>query len=319
MNIHTVSGKNLSKLGIGSFGIGGRGHRNVELTEVRDDAVYIDAIAYTLTRGLNFTEISAGYAHGQAMKLFKQGLDSSSVKREDVFLTNSLYPVDLADMKTAWDDIEFFYDIFATDYADSTLITASLVAKFGEEIVYKLLHTLLHENRTRFVSISNANISFIREFKREFGEKVFAHEGHLSFEIRALQDSGVFTLCEDLCIANIIWRPLRKGLSAQNDWPLLRELSGRYRKTSNQIILNWMIHLGYHPMVMSTNIGHIDENIEAQNFEMNESDYQRMTDFRPEHYNPPNVDWEKDGNGDAILTLVADFEKHIGVNEWNEA
>ncbi len=32
-----------------------------------------------------------------------------------------------------------------------------------------------------------------------------------------------------------------------------------------------------------------------------------------------NVDWEKDGNGDAILTLVADFEKHIGVSEWNEA
>lgn len=37
----TVSGKEISKIGIGSFGIGGRGHRDVALTERAEDQIYI--------------------------------------------------------------------------------------------------------------------------------------------------------------------------------------------------------------------------------------------------------------------------------------
>jgi aryl-alcohol dehydrogenase-like predicted oxidoreductase len=73
------SGKALSKIGIGSFGIGGRGHRDVELTEKDVDRKYIDALFYTLQKGSNFTEIALGYGHGNSLALFKQALDESSV------------------------------------------------------------------------------------------------------------------------------------------------------------------------------------------------------------------------------------------------
>lgn len=308
----TESEKFISKIGIGSYGIGGRGHRDVELTELHEDQIYIDALVYTLQKGVNFTEISLGYGHGNALRLFKAALDASGFAREDLFITNSLYPRDLPNFDEVKKDVTGFYEIMGTDYADSTLVTQSLVVKFGEAEVYSFLHQLLNEGKTRFVSLSNASPDFIRAFCSEFGNKFTAHEGHLSFEVRALQDKGVFDTCDELGVTNIIWRPLRRNITSGLSWPLLTELSEKYDKTQNQIVLNWITYLGYHPMVMSTNKAHIDENFASTEFQMSEEDYKKMTEFRPPNYNPPEVDWEKNGDGDSIVTLVVDFEKHIG-------
>ncbi len=307
----TLAGKELSKIGIGTYGIGGRGHRDVSLTEKEDDIKYINAVSYSLTKGSNFAEISAGYGHGNAMKLFAKGLANSSIKREDLFLTNSLYPRDLSSLATAKKDLEEFYKILNTDYADSILVTQSFVAKFGQNDTYVLLHEMLDKNRARYVSISNSGPLFIKAFKDEFGDNVFAHEGHLSFEVRALEEKGVFRLCNELDILNIVWRPLRRNRTMQNNWELLSKLSEKYDKTQNQIVLNWICSLNYYPMVMSANPSHIDENLASTDFTMSQGDYEQLTNFRPSNYNPPEVDWEKNGNGDSIVTLVTDFEKHL--------
>jgi len=308
----TLSGRPISKIGIGSYGIGGRGHRDMEITEKEEDRKYIDALVYTLDNGINFTEIALGYGHGQALVLFKQALDKSSAKREDIFLTHSLYTRDLPTIDTIKKDIQSFYRIMRTDYADSTLVTHSLIAKFGEEPIYSVLRELLKSGRSRYVSLSNASPRCIRAFKKEFRDSFYAHEGHLSFEIRALQDKGVFDTCNKLGVKNIIWRPLRRNKTLQHNWKLLVELAQKYDKIQSQIILNWICSLGYSPMVLSTSKQHIDENIKSTSFEMSKEDYKRMTDFRPSNYHPPQVNWEQDGNGDSIVTLVTDFEKHIG-------
>lgn len=299
----TVSDKDLSQIGIGSYGVGGRGHRDIALTEKQDDLTYVSALAYTLDKGINFTEIALGYGHGNSIQLFKQALDRSSIKREDIFFTHSFYPRDLESAATIEQDLDSFYKIMSTDYADSTLVTQSLVLKFGEEAVYPLLQNLLETERTRYVSLSNASPEFINSFKKEFGDTFYAHEGHLSFEVRVLQDKGVFDTCDSLRVKNIIWRPLRRNRTTDKSWPLLVELSEKYGKTQNQIILSWMCHLGYSPMVMSTSEKHIDENIASIEFEMSEEDYKMITDFRPDNFNP-QITWDTEQTDDEIVAAV---------------
>ncbi len=301
----------LSKIGIGSYGIGGLGHRDMSITNKGDDQVYVDALVYTLEKGINFTEIALGYGQGAALHLFKQALDKSNVAREDVFITHSLYPRDLADMSVIKADVEEFYRIMQTDYADSTLVTQGLIMKFGEEETYQLLHELLESGRTRYVSLSNASPTWVRKFKSEFGDKFFAHEGHISFEVREVQEEGVFDTCAELGVKNIIWRPLRQNRTFKHNWPLLVELSEKYQKTQSQVVLNWICSLGYSPMVMSTNPRHIDENIAATEFKMSGEDYRRMNEFRPPNYHPPKVDWEGVGGGDDVVLLANNFEQNI--------
>jgi diketogulonate reductase-like aldo/keto reductase len=196
-------------------------------------------------------------------------------------------------------------------YADSTLVTQSLILKFGETKTYEFLNKLLGDGRTRFVSLSNASPNWVRTFKNEFGNKFFAHEGHLSFEIRALQDKGVLKTCENLGVTNIIWRPLGRSSTIKRNWPLLGEMSAKYEKTQSQIILNWICKFGYKPMVFSTKTEHIDENLSSTNFEMSAEDYQKMSDFRPADYQQPAVDWEGQNIDDDIVALIKDFDSHV--------
>lgn len=301
----------MSKIGIGSYGIGGRGHRDIGLTEKLDDPIYIDALIYQLELGINFTEISLGYGHGNSLRLFKHALNSSSISREDVILTNSFYPRDLESIDTLQSDVNAFYKVMETDYADSTLVTQSLIRRFGKDVVFPILHELLESGKTRYVSLSNSHPQGVKDFKTEFGDKFFAHEGHLSFEVRALQDNGVLDLCAEQNITNIIWRPLRRNKTAGLGWGLLKELSEKYNKTENQIVLNWMIHLGYYPMIMSAHREHIKQNLDATEFTMDETEYQRMADFRPPGYTPPKVDWEDEKTIASLITVINDFENQF--------
>ena len=306
----TKSGKELFKVGIGTYGIGGRGHRNMDLTEKENDQLYLDAIAYTIQKGFNFTEVSLGYGHGEAMRLLGIALGQDVSMREDLFITHSLYLNDLPDFQTIERDTESFYKILHTAYADSTLVTQSILQTFGETNIYKFLHGLLESGRTRFVSLSNASPAWIKKFKAEFGDAFFAHEGHLSFEIRALQDKGVFAVCDELGVKNIIWRPLGRNATLTRDWELLTRLEEKYKKTRSQIILNWMTHSGYMPMVFSTNTIHIDENYESDSFTMTSSEYDELTAFRPPNYKEPDVDWEGLKGGNDIVSLISNFDQN---------
>ena len=307
--METISGKSLSKIGIGSYGVGGRGHRDMKITEKVDNEIYVDALVHTLNKNINFTELCLGYGHGQSIVLFKQALDKSQVSREDLFITHSLYPRDLPSIETINQDIADFYKIMQTDYADSTLVTQSILIKFGEKPIYDILHNLVKQNKTRYISLSNASPSWIKKFYDEFGDKFFAHEGHLSYEVRALQDKGVLSVCKKLNVENIIWRPLRRNQTKSHDWDILIKLARKYQKTQNQIILNWMCHEEYRPMVMSTNKKHIDENIESLNFNMDDNEYKLINEFRPANYISPEVDWEGINIDDDIVGLVIDIDK----------
>jgi predicted oxidoreductase len=77
-------------------------------------------------------------------------------------------------------------------------VTQSLVVRFGYDVLVKKLRELLDTGRTRYVSLSNSNKDMIKQFKEEFQDKLFAHETHLSFEIRLCQDEGIFDLCNHL-------------------------------------------------------------------------------------------------------------------------
>lgn len=303
--ITTVSGKPLSKIGIGTFGIGGRGHRDVRLTEQADDDTYVRALTHTFNSGSNFLEVSLGYGHGNALRLIKQGLDASNLKREDIFITHSLYPRDLNSFDDIVADTDTFYQALGTSYADSTLVTQTLLLQYGEAKVFAWLHALLESGRSRYVSLSNASPSWIRKFKTEFEELFFAHEGHLSFEVRALQDKGVFTTCRELGVENIIWRPLRRSATLRNRYPLLEQLSTQYHRTPSQIILNWMVYEGFRPMVFSTNTVHINENLASSDFNMSSADYTTLHNLRLREDETQSIDWEGTSVDDDILRAVA--------------
>ena len=310
MEFLTKSGKHLSKIGIGTYGIGGRAHRYLGEVDNISDELYIEALKLQLNLGMNFSEISNAYAQGKSSKLFAKAIKDSGVAREDIFLSHSIYPKDIIKLEDIYHDVEDIHEVFNTEYFDSTLVTFSLIIKFGEENVFSLLESLLSKGKTRFVSLSNSNVEMILRFKEMFGDRFFAHESHLSFEIRENQDEGILTHCEELGVRNNIWRPLRENKTSKHNWELLVQLSEKYNKTQNQIILNWMLSNNYFPMVFSTKFDHIKENFESQNFKMSDEDILEINKFRVDGYSKPKVDWNKTGDGISVALLPDQFENN---------
>lgn len=309
MTPKTQSGKEISKIGIGSYGIGGRGHRYDGISNPTEDREFVDALIRQFEMGYNFTEISVAIGNGKSANLISTAIKKGHIDREDLFLTHSLYPKDLLIVEDIEKDTRAIEKAFGTTCFDSTLVTLSLLKKLGEKEVLLHLERLLKESRTRFVSLSNANIETIQMFKKEFGELFYAHEAHLSFEIRENDTAGILDLCDSLGITNVIWRPLRVNKTMQYNWPLLVELAEKYKKTQNQIVLNWMIEKGCKPMVMSKSIEHIAENWDSQSFTMDESDYARMQAFRVPGYTSPKIDWDKSGEGISVALLPDVFDE----------
>jgi diketogulonate reductase-like aldo/keto reductase len=84
----------------------------------------------------------------------------------------------------------------------------------------------------------------------------------------------------------------------------LSDLARKYDKTQNQILLNWLVkHKQIRPLVKTTDISRIKENLESLNFDISVSDYKILDDFRSQEFDQIKIDWENTGDGVVIHQL----------------
>src|SRR5690606_17955639 len=113
---------------------------------------------------------------GKSADLFVKAMKESSLDRNDLFITHSLWPKDINVIDDAYRDVETMEKLFSTECFDSTLITLSFIVKFGEVESFKLINSLLQSGRTKYISLSNSNPQTIQRFKEAFGDLFYAHE-----------------------------------------------------------------------------------------------------------------------------------------------
>src|SRR5574340_751755 len=82
-----IAKKDLFKFGIGTWGVGGF----AQVDPQNDDQKQIDAIAYALSKGINYVETVFYYAQGKAAQLLAQAVKKSGLPRDKIFITQSVY------------------------------------------------------------------------------------------------------------------------------------------------------------------------------------------------------------------------------------
>jgi len=286
----------ISKIGIGTWGIGGLVERNLQ----NNDKKQINALTHSFNRGINFIEINNWYAQGYSMELIKKAIDRADIGREDLFIVYSVYGYDLKRFNEIEMEINKFFNVFETDYIDSLEFLQKDFKKFGFEKVVNLINKHLAKKTTRCVSISNASLDFIKRCQDIFGKKLFSHETHYSFEIREIEKLGILDFNLKNNIKSVIFQPLRRNRTAQRKWPLLVKLSKKYKKTQNQIVLNWLIARGLLPIIKSDNIKHIDENLAALNFNLKKSDLKLLDNFKVKNYQDVVLSWFNNEDPEAV-------------------
>lgn len=89
-------------------------------------------------------------------------------------------------------------------------------------------------------------------------------------------DPELLTFCKKNNITVQAWGPLGRGRI--NDDILLANLGTKYRKTSSQIAIKWIIQNGCIPLPGSKNPKHIKENIDVMDFVLTEEDMKTINE-----------------------------------------
>ena len=90
----------------------------------------------------------------------------------------------------------------------------------------------------RYIGISNVNLEQLIRVHSVVPIDFF--EGVYNLECKIYEDNGVLDYCKKNGIRFICYQVLRRGRTANRNYPLLLELSKKYNKTQNQIIINWV-------------------------------------------------------------------------------
>jgi len=303
-NVYMINKKDLSKTGIGTWGIGGF----MEVYPNNDDERQINSLAYTLAKGVNYIETVYMYAQGKAIDLLSQAVKDSKINREKIFITLSIYENDAKNINEVKERVFDFLKKFNTDYVDSVQFSMGLVKILGLDSVQKLIEDLIEKRKIRFTSLTNSNLEFLKQYHQIFGDKLFAHECVYNFEIRENEKLGITEYCKQNNILNIIFQPLRRNRTANRNWRILVELAKKYNKTQNQIILNWIVSKGFLPLIKSTSKSHINENLNSFDFTILEEDFDKLNNFVIPNYKFPKINWENNGEGIEIDQLPNVFD-----------
>lgn len=287
-----INKKNLFPIGVGAWGHGGFAEHNPH----NDDKKQIEAIKYQFKCGMNLTEINFWNSQGQSAKLIKNALNQSKVGRDNIFLLQSIYNYYNPTLEDVKKEFKLCLKTFNTDHVDSVQFPLTAIKVYGFEPLVTLIQEYLAKGLTKYVSVTNFNLEYLKKFHKIFESKIFSHELHHSFEVRNNEDLGIIDFDNKHNILNVIYQPLRRNRTMKHNWPLLVELASKYGKTQNQIILRWLTAKGMFPLVKSETIKHIDENLSALRFQMDRNDIKKVDEFRPPNFQSKDIDWWMEGN-----------------------
>ena len=164
---------------------------------------------------------------------------------------------------------------------------------FGPCDYLSVVKSLQKEGKTRYIGMSNLSPNDYEKYGP------FDHfEGCYGLETKIYEDNG---LLEKSKTSFVAYQPLRRNRTAKMNYPLLLELSKKYNKTQNQIILNWIIkHKEIKVLCKCTDIPHIDENLQALSFDMDLADYIKLDEFRQPFFDNLKVKYRENEEGILI-------------------
>ena len=262
------------------------------------------ALLYSYSLGQNYLSLYMLYGNGNIVKSLKSFIEKCG--RENLFISVNIEPTinEKSDIENQLDE---YLKILNLDYVDNLQLHSPKFTKLTLIDTYTEMNRLRKKGKTRYLGISNCSLQELKEINANV--KLDFFEGVYNLECKINESIGILDYCKKNNIEFVAYQPLRRNRTHLRNYDLLVELSRKYNKSQNQIILNWIIkEKNINVLIKSTNCNRIDENIESLNFKMEKDDYKRLNDFKNEEFENIKIDWNNTGDGISIDQLPNQFE-----------
>ena len=266
----------------------------------------LEALKYSFNQGQNYLSLSMLYNNGKVVEKMKGFIDL--VGRENLFISAYLekYIESIEDVEKQLND---YLEVLNLKYIDCLQIHSFSVCKIPIIDVYKEINRLVNLGKVKYIGVSNVNLEQLKQINSIVRIDFF--EGVYNLDCKYYENTGLLEYCNENNILFIAYQPIRRNKITQKNYEFLVKLAKKYNKTQNQIMINWIVkEKGILPIIKSTNLDRIKENIDSISFDMEKADYKVLNDFKNEKINSIEVNWNNE-SGISIDQLANQNEDDI--------
>lgn len=218
--------------------------------------------------------LEAGYRHIDTAYLYMnekgvgEAVQSSGIKREEIFVTTKVWNSDQGYKKT----LDAFYrslDLLKFDYVDLYLIHWPVKDKYVE--TWDALQYLYEKKLVRAIGVSNFLEHHLNDILQHKG--IVPMVNQVEFHPYVAQP-GLLEYCKKHNIQFEAWAPLMRGKA--DEIPVFIEIAKKYDKTPAQIVLRWDLQKGAVTIPKSTHKDRIIANAQLFDFELSADDMQSI-------------------------------------------
>ncbi len=259
MNVHSKvalhTGRKMPLIGLGTW----------ELTDDTDEV-----IAKALEIGYPMIDTSGDYGTQPGIG---EGLRKSGVRRGSVYIVTKVEETD-----DSYEAAKNNLGELGIDYVDLMLVHRPPKSGAGEELWEGLIRAK-KEGLVKDIGVSNYPIELIESLSEQFPEEKpvvnqieWSPFGH---------SVDMLEYCNDNDIIIQAYSPLTRAERLEN--PDLRKIAEAYGKDPAQILTRWNLQTGTVPLPKANDIGHLEENLDVFDFEINDDDMATLNSMN-EHY-----------------------------------
>lgn len=241
--VPTRSGRRMPLLGLGTW----------QLT--RDTPATVES---ALAMGYRMIDTSGDYGTQPGIA---EGIRRSGLARDEVYLTTKVEETD-----DAYRAARRNLDELKLERADLLLIHRPPAHGAGQALWEGLIRAR-DEGLTRDIGVSNYSIALIEALVKATGEVPAVNQiewspfGH---------SREMLAFCRDRDILIQAYSPLTRA--RRLDDPRLAGIAGRYGKSPAQLLIRWCLQLGTVPLPKANARGHLEEDIDVFDFEIDGED-----------------------------------------------
>lgn len=277
-------GNSIPAMGLGTFlGFDENGQKAV----LKHETEY--PVTWALNSGYRLIDTAAGYHNEEQVGA---GIKESSVPRENVFIVTKL---DMAHQRDVLSALKGSLERLNTSYVDLYLIHTPVAYKPDHsefDIIdyvdtWKGMEEAKKQGFAKSIGISNFNTSQIQRLlaNSEIKPAVLQVEVNIN-----LAQEKLLSFCKENQIAVMAYTPFGSLFSDStepppprfND-PILISIADKYKKTTPQIVLRYLIQRGVIPIPKSTHKRRLEENINVFDFELTEEEMETLSKFNKDY------------------------------------
>ena len=250
----------------------------------------LETIILALEEGYRYFDTASFYGNEGDIA---EALSQTCIKREEIFIASKIWKSDMGYEKT----ISAFsrtLENLRTDYADVILIHWPRPNLDNEEWkaldleTWRAMEYLYSHGKIKALGLSNflpyhADNIFSRcEVMPSIAQFEF-HPGHLQFPaLNYYRQKGIQVQA---------WSPMGRGRVL--DDVLIRELAVKYHVNPAQVCLRFCLHEGVMPLPKASSRERILENLECENFSLDDEDISRIENMPPIGWSGEHPDRER--------------------------